>query len=482
MGRKLILVELNEVPLRVIESFCRSNPESNLARCLPRCKQYETFTEDKLALDPWISWPTFHRGVHDEIHQILHLGQVVDEADTHFPPIWRLIRSKGLSVGVFGSLHSSNIPADARSYSFYVPDYFDADVFAHPPELRVFQQLNLLMTRQSARNVTRELPIATLARFLARAPSLGLRLTTIADSAGQLARELRDPSQRVRRRAYQPLIMADLFIRQLERTLPDFATFYTNHVAAAMHRYWGAAFPEDYEQPLDEEWIEHYRQEIHFSMEKFDRILGQMLRFIESRPEYTLMIGSSMGQAAIPAEKNFDFLTITDLGKFMSQLGVPAEAWEARPAMVPCQNVVVRGHHRDSVVATLQKVSIGANAFVPDRRPVAPMSFDERERGFFQFFIQFDSYKGPPTASIDGRIVPLSEMGLGLMAHEDGVNCTAQHVPEGSLLVCRHGQPARSAEKVAKISTLDVVPSILRFFGFDTPGYMRGSPSIALGE
>jgi len=482
LGRKLILLELNEVPLRVIESFCRRNPESNLARCLPRCRQYETFTEDKLALDPWISWPTFHRGVNDEIHQVLHLGQVADETDSRFPPIWRLIRSKGLSVGVFGSLHSSSIPADAASYSFYVPDYFDADVFAHPPELRVFQQLNLLMTRQSARNVTRELPIATLARFLASAPGLGLRFATIADSVGQLARELRDPTQRVRRRAYQPLIMADLFMRQLERTLPDFATFYTNHVAAAMHRYWGATFPEDYQKPLEAEWIERYGQEIHFAMEKFDRILGQMIRFLESHPEYTLMIGSSMGQAAIPAEKNFDFLTITDIGKFMSELGVPAGAWQARPAMVPCQNVVVDARYRETVVAGIQRVSIAGSPFVQDRRPIAPMSYDERERGFFQFFVQFDSYKGPPFASIDGRKVSLGEAGMGVMVHEDGVNCTAQHVSEGSLLVYRHGSHAPLPREITKVSTLDMVPSILRFFGFDRPDYMRGSPSVALAD
>ena len=44
---------------------------------------------------------------------------------------------------------------------------------------------------------------------------------------------------------------------------PDLATFYSNHVAAAMHRYWAALFPEDYEdEPMDADWRETYGAEI----------------------------------------------------------------------------------------------------------------------------------------------------------------------------------------------------------------------------
>ena len=53
--RKLILVELNEVPYRVIDWYTRERPGSTLARMLPQCGQYQTLTEDKIALDPWIS-------------------------------------------------------------------------------------------------------------------------------------------------------------------------------------------------------------------------------------------------------------------------------------------------------------------------------------------------------------------------------------------------------------------------------------------
>jgi Type I phosphodiesterase / nucleotide pyrophosphatase len=477
LERKMLLIELNEVPYRVLDVYCRERPASALAKLLPRSLQHRTTTEDRLALDPWISWPSLHRGVTDETHQILHLGQPIDDVDERYPPIWRLLKERGLKVGVFGSLHSSNVPADVSDYSFYLPDYFGSELFAHPSSLAPFQALNLAMTRQSARNVTRKVPLGTFARFLANAPNSGLTLSTALDSAAQLVRETVDRSVRIRRRAYQPLIMADLFLRQLERTRPDFATFYTNHVAAAMHRYWGAAFPEDYERPLDAEWIGRYEGEIRFAMDKFDKILGQLVRFVDTHPEYTLLVASSMGQAAIPAEKTSEFLTITDLSKFMTQLGVPAGAWQARPAMIPCHCAVVDEQYRDQVVSTASELIVGDARMKLDKRPVAPLSYDERSRGFFQFFIQFDNYRGPPHARLGGKQLQLGELGLGLMAHEDDVNCTAQHVPEGSLFAYGKGIREDGGGPRGSLSTLDVAPSILSFFGFETPSHMRGAPT-----
>jgi hypothetical protein len=108
--QKILLFEINEVPFRVIDYYCDMRPTSTLARILSRSRQYETVIEDSLALDPWISWPTMHRGVPDNKHQILHLGQVLDEVDAQYPPIWRLLKQAGVSVGVFGSLHSSAEP------------------------------------------------------------------------------------------------------------------------------------------------------------------------------------------------------------------------------------------------------------------------------------------------------------------------------------------------------------------------------------
>lgn len=476
--KKLLLIELNEVPFRIIDSYTARKPDSNIARIMASSAQFPTVTEDRLALDPWISWPTLHRGVTDQTHQILHLGQDLVDVDAVYPPIWRILKGAGLSVGVFGALHSSSVPNDYSQYSFYLPDYFDDKLVAHPKALMAFQELNLRMTRQSARNVSRKLPAGAAMRLICRAPHLGIRPKTAIACGRQLLSEMKNRSLRIRRRAYQALVMADIFVRQLETTQADFANFYTNHVAAAMHRYWGAAFPDDIKSELEAAWVDKYSNEIQFAMDIFDEILARILKFADKHPEYLLVITSSMGQAAIPAEMTSEFLTITDLAKFMRALGLEDESWRVRPAMVPCSCVLVEESCREKFRKNLGKLSINGAGFVEDRRPLAPMSYDERERGFFQIFVQHDSYRGPNSLLIEGRKIDFDDAGLGLMPHEDGINCTAQHIPEGSLLVFRPLVQKIGSRSTEPISTVDIAPSILRYFGLPVPSYMRGNSTI----
>src|SRR6516164_8196265 len=61
--QKVIFFELNEVPFRILDEFCRWRPDSNLAKLLPRCTQFETVTEDEGHLSPWVTWPSLHRGI-----------------------------------------------------------------------------------------------------------------------------------------------------------------------------------------------------------------------------------------------------------------------------------------------------------------------------------------------------------------------------------------------------------------------------------
>jgi hypothetical protein len=252
--RKILLFELNEVPFRILDFYATRNPTSYLSKFIGECRQFMTFTEDEIQLDPWISWPTLHRGVNDKRHGILHLGQIPDETvEQDFPAIWKRLRRAGAKVGVFGSLSSSDIPDDYRDYAFYLPDYFAGDTVAFPDELLGFQRFNILMTRQSARNVTTSVPVRGAIDFMKSTLFGGLKADTVGSVAHQLIEERLDPRKRVRRRALQPLIMLDLFLNQVRETRPDFATFYTNHVAAAMHRYWAALLPGDYTEALDHE-------------------------------------------------------------------------------------------------------------------------------------------------------------------------------------------------------------------------------------
>src|SRR4030095_7594867 len=121
---------------------------------LPSCHRYETFTEDVSDLSPWKTWPTLHRGVNDEKHFIQDFGQDLADVDREYPPIWHLLAKAGVSTGVCWRLHSYPMPRDLSGYAFYLPDTFAAGSECFPDQLSVFQDFNLRMARESARNVT----------------------------------------------------------------------------------------------------------------------------------------------------------------------------------------------------------------------------------------------------------------------------------------------------------------------------------------
>ena len=137
----------------MLDYFCKKFPASHLAKTLPYCAQYETYTEDKGELHPWATWPTLHRGISNQHHQIKDFGQNLEKIDKEYPPIWKILTAQSISTGVFASMNSYPLPQNYGSYDFYVPDPFAADSQAYPGYVVPFQAFNLGMSRRSEVNV-----------------------------------------------------------------------------------------------------------------------------------------------------------------------------------------------------------------------------------------------------------------------------------------------------------------------------------------
>lgn len=468
-ARSIIAIEANEVPFKVFDYFIRRRPNSALAGLMDRSSQYCTHTEDRARfIMPWTTWPSFHRGVNDEAHGIFKFGQWDLETDKRYPPIWAQLARNGIRAGVFSSMQSSPLPPDRDAYAFYFPDMFSNDSATVPPDLESLQEFNLAMTRESGRNVSRRIDLKRGARLFLDSRKLGIRARTYADIATQLASEVVNPSRKTRRRAYQPLIMLDAFCRQLELSRPQFSTFFTNHVAAAMHRYWAAVFPEDYERfELDRAWVDRYSGEIEFAMSKLDQIVARLVRFVDTNSDYMLVVSTSMGQAAIPASHVRQFLTITNVPAFMAAFGLKAGEYEERPAMVPDFSFSVNPGRAVQLESELHDFTIDGK----------PAEF-HRNDSFFDVAV-YDERPGLKHAVLRGQAVGLEAIGLGYMVHEDEVACTAQHVPQGSLMVYSPHSSARVSQSRADISALDFAPSVLKHFGIEAPRYMRSAALFA---
>jgi hypothetical protein len=95
-----------------------------------------------------------------------------------------------------------------------------------------------------------------------------MRLGTAMKIGLQLLREKTDKTKLNRRRAIQSALYFDAFLKQLQERQPAFCTFFTNHVAAAMHRFWAATFRDDYGAfTLPEQWVSAYSDEIRWGNE-----------------------------------------------------------------------------------------------------------------------------------------------------------------------------------------------------------------------
>lgn len=463
IGRKIIFFELNEVPFRIIDYYIQKYPNSALAQKLPQCYQYETHAVDSV-LSPWITWATLHRGVAATDHGIYHFNQSLNRINQQFPPIWQILSSNGIKTGVFGSLHSYPLPDNLDNYSFYVPDSFATNSQCFPENLSVFQQFNLSMARNSARNVSSQIPVEATLKLIAHLPKLGLRVSTLIDTAKQLLTEQLKPYRKNRRRTYQAVLAFDLFLKQLKTTQPEFATFFTNHVASSMHRYWAALFPQDYKNfGYNSEWVFKYNGEIDFAISKFEQFFTQLVRFVDNHPEYTLWIASSMGQSATTAWMVKTQLNLTHPEKLMSVLGIPDDAWYQTPAMFPEFGIVVKEQWVDEFRNQLSQLSIEGRL----------IKFVKKEEGLFAlFFGQVNlAQKKVTNALLKGRSLPLEQLGLENIFIEDETNTNAYHVKEGSLLIY---DPQNTNDKVIrrKISCLDIVPMLLQNFSVNIPEYM----------
>jgi hypothetical protein len=474
--RNIILFELNEVPLRILDVFIRWNPRSILARKLPFCKVYETISEDCIKLSPWVTWPSLYRGVNDEKHLIEHFGQNLSEVDEQYPPIWKILVSQGVKVGVFGTLHTYPIPKDVEDYSFYVPDTFAAGKECFPTSIEPFQDFNLSMARNSPRNVAGGVPWGKALTLLRSLPDLGIRSKTIVSLAGQLAIERVHDWKKIRRRTYQPMIAFDIFMTQLERTRPQFSTFFTNHVASSMHRYWAASFPEDYnptEYQFDQEWRIRYGAEIAFTMSKFDEMFARLVQFVNKNPNWLLVVATSMGQHATTAKPLETQLYITNLPKFMASMGLEELSWSQRPAMAPQVSVFVIPDRQELLRKSLSSMRVNGQ----------PVEWHEKDLGFFSISFGQENLDGAKTRiEIGGRTLSTVEMGMENVEIQDKSNTTAYHIPAGSLLMYDPRQTSASdGAGRPQVSTLDIAPFIISTLGVPVPDYMlRPTPLMTI--
>jgi hypothetical protein len=463
-GKSLVLYELNEVPAKVLDYYVTMHPQSALARIVAHGTFVKTYATDSGVLSPWVTWPTVHRGVTNENHCISNFGQDLHDVDMEYPPIWDLLRRQGIRTGVFGSLHSYPPPIELDGYAFYVPDTFAAGPECFPTSLEVFQEFNLKMVDASARNVASGLPIKPAFELLRRAPGLGLRGATMFRLAKQLSSERINPMRKVRRRTSQVQLAFDFYYKQLNDSQPNYSSFFTNHVASSMHRYWPATFPADFkDSKLTDEWRRTYAREIDYTMNEADRQISRIVSFVRRHSGFVLVVVTSMGQAAADASEVIATqLQITDRSRFLQKLGVQPTQWSSRRAMLPRYVFHIPG---DPSSVFRQKIaSLTVNG--------EPISVTEHDNNVFVVKMGHVNLAEDQTElRLGEERISLEDMGLENASIQDETGSYAYHIPQGIMLLYDPAQERSSRTEIA-MPTNEIAPMILRNFGLSVPRYM----------
>lgn len=472
---KTIFYELNEVPRKLFDFYAAGQPRSNLATLKRYGNLYLTIAADIGHLSPWVTWPSLHRGVNNSQHGISTLGQDLTLINEEFPPVWQLLSSRGVSVGMFGSLQSYPLPKDLENYKFYVPDTFAAGPECFPEKLSEFQKFNLSMVRMNGRNVSSGIAITDAIRFLQHSPFLGLRGKTYLDLGKQLIQEQINKDRLTRRRTSQIQIAFDFFFKQLLENRPDMSFFFTNHVASSMHRYWPTIFPKDYSQgKFEAGWMEQWSKEIPFTIRVADNQIGRLMNFVDDNHNYRLVILSSMGQAAVEkTEVVYREAIIADVSRLMTYLGFSRDEWEPRLGMAPVVAIQLREGANSAKMERLNDIKLSGTNI--NCVPIGRKGFRLQTRCINVKNIE----------AVDSKTGPVDPASLGVVNIDlqDAAGSYAYHIPQGILIeYSRAHRGAIGDQNWREISALDVAPSLLRNFGITPPGTMSGEQRLFGGS
>jgi hypothetical protein len=288
-------------------------------------------------------------------------------------------------------------------------------------------------------------------------------MSTISGIGKHLLEEKIDKWKTTRRRTFQSVLSFDVFFKLLITKRPDFVTFFTNHVASSMHRYWAATFPDDYENlAFDKEWQDTYSNEILYTMDHADAMLRKVGAFVDSNPDYKLLIASSMGQEPIESEPLECQLLVVDNGKFMKKMGVNDQAdYYILPAMIPQYNYKLTESCSSIFKNNLNNLKVNGHLV------------NYRELGNGQFSVDFGQANLKSVEIIlNGEYINMNDIGLENVEITDKSGATAYHIPEGHLFAY-HPSNFKHHTTDSQLLTCDIAPIILNNYGIQHQGYMN---------
>ena len=457
---KILIYELNEVPWRVVDFYLQHRPEACLHRFMKNASCLTTHTVDSGELHPWSTWPTMHRGVSNDSHEIRFINQDRTCGDAT-APIWQLLASAGRTVGICGSLQSYP-PMENSNALFHVPDTFAPGSETRPDRYTAFQRVNLKLTGDN-KAVAKGVGLGDILDG-AQLFRSGVSVKTGFRLGQHLLRERMDSNHKALRATMQAHVAFDVFLDALKQSKPDYAAVFSNHVAGVMHRYWKYAFPDDFNYSLTESDFDRFHsQSIIKAMDIFDEQLGVLEQFA-NREGYDLVVSSSMGQEAIERGEYIPELKLDDESFLASVLGFQG-AFRMLLAMQP--DVALEFVSQQKLQEFMQALTRLVDG---EGRQVLVKRYDEQGLTLNLSVCGSKAVAESGTLYVDGKAIPMDDLGFSLIERDQG---TGYHQPEGIWLWKGAAQPDTSGR--ALVDSRQYAPTLLKALDVSCPDYMMAA-------
>ncbi len=464
-GKGIIFYELNEVPKKIVETYIELKPKSTISKIINRCNLIETYNHDQGELHPWTTWPTLHRGVNNNLHKIQFINQELDKSiNIKYPPIWDILQKNKISVGVFGSLQSFP-PIRSKYVKYYLPDTFAPSFNALPAELENFQKFNLSLCKDN-KAIANSIKSKQYFYFLQLILSNSISINSSVKTFNQVISEIFMKKNKSRRPLLQPILNFDLFIKYLKKEKPNFTTYFTNHVAGMLHRYWVYLYNNDLN--VDKDFHDDfYKYSIIKAMDIVDRQLEKLIK-VSDKYNYNIVIASSMGQKARDSISQNQDIILNNFSKLLYSLRLNPRDYSELPAMQP--DVCIKCANKKSLNTLRSKIKkitdFNNTEIILERYQPVELNLNI-------------SLKMTRKISTDSKIKifdkekNLNDAGLKMINRDPG---TGYHCPEGTLLTYGDKTFVDLFNNLIKnneiIDTTKITPLILNYFEIDIPSYM----------
>ena len=164
-----VVLEVNEIPLKVLDKFILENPESNLSKLKYRITTLANdLPEDELY--PSQTWASINTGLPFSQHRVKWFSDELNTEELY----WQKLQKLGYRTTIVGSLHTSpasNFLKEDHNFDVFIPDFFSKDKTTFPRNYEDFQNFNIDATNENRRVSSLGLLKDALLAFLKK-PSL----------------------------------------------------------------------------------------------------------------------------------------------------------------------------------------------------------------------------------------------------------------------------------------------------------------------